>query len=114
MHHHVGVFQAQQLLGPLGGGLGNYNGHRHTQLAPRIRYCQAGVAARGRNELLGATGLMHFAGVADAAQLERAARLQGIELEPDVSARSQRYGTRFDQGGVDMQGHWVVPRNCTR
>jgi len=44
VHHHLGVFQVQQLLGPFGGGFGYHHGHRHPQLASGVGDCQTGIA----------------------------------------------------------------------
>lgn len=90
VYQYLGIFQAQQFLGPFGGGLGHHHGHRHPQFAPGVGHRQAGIAPRGRHQVPGTPRVVNLAGVAHPAQLERATRLQGVKLEPDVAPGSQR------------------------
>ncbi len=90
MYHHFCILLMQQLLGPLGGGLGYHDRHRHAEFATGVCHCQAGVATGRGDEVPRTTGMVDFAGMAHPAQLERTAGLQGVELEPDRSAGGQR------------------------
>ncbi|MNH17089.1 hypothetical protein D3C79_767430 [compost metagenome] len=89
MHHHLGTLLVQQILGAFGGGLRHYHRDRHTQLAPGVGYRQAGIATGRGHEVAGAPGMVHFAGMAHPAQLERATGLKRVELQPDRAASGQ-------------------------
>lgn len=50
--------------------------------------------------------------MADAAKLERAGRLQVVELEPHRAPRDDAQRARFNGGRLDMQGHGVSCAGC--
>ncbi|MNE55289.1 hypothetical protein D3C80_1501160 [compost metagenome] len=89
MDDDLGVLLADQRLGALGGGLWHDHGNRDIQPAPGIGNGDPGIAAGGGNKALLSFPGIALAGRANATNLEGTARLQGIELEPDVLPREQ-------------------------
>lgn len=82
----------------------HHDGDRHTERSARNGSCNAGIAAGGAENL--ARTLRHFvlAKQADAAQLEAAGGLQGVELQPERQAACAVVGSRPQKRCFNMQG----------
>ena len=102
MHYHCGAFLFNQLLRACGGRFRHEDRDWDTELAAAVCDGDPGIPARRRNETFLSIAYMVFTQCTNAAQLERAGRLQRIQLEPDISLAQQAKRLRADERSLNM------------